>query len=254
LLGITLLLAVTALALRMEVVDGALAMTRLFGRDVGSDIRPADVALRPLFRTVAYIIFYGGLSFGVLACADFGPNLLSPGRIEHLLALPVRRHELLLGTFVGVLGLALLGSLYGAGGLVIIMAVKTGVWTARPIAAALIAIVTFAALYGPMLTSALFARSAALSAALGGVLLTLGIVAGYRTDLAALFEEGFGRHAFEAATVALPRVSQLADISADLAASAPVSGAALARLLAGLALFGVASLGLGMWRFEAQDF
>jgi len=88
-----------AVTLRLEVVDGMLAATSLFGQDVHTDRRAADLAMRPLFRAVSYTIFYGGLAFGILACADFGPSLLSPGRIEHLLALPVRRWELLLGTF-----------------------------------------------------------------------------------------------------------------------------------------------------------
>ena len=99
-----------ALGLRLEVVDGALAASRLFGGAVGGGIQAVDVALRPLFTGVAYVVFYAGLAFGVLACADFAPTLLAPGRIEHLLSLPVRRAELVVGTFLGVL--ALVGSLW----------------------------------------------------------------------------------------------------------------------------------------------
>ena len=104
------------LSLRMEVVDGALAATRLFGKLVHHDIQSADVALRPVFKVASYLLYYGGLAFGILACADFGPSLFSPGRIEHLPALPVRRWQLLVGTYLGVLALSLLGALYGAGG------------------------------------------------------------------------------------------------------------------------------------------
>src|SRR6185369_1553720 len=138
-LSITILLCVLGLTLRMDVVDGALAATRLFGKVMHADIRSVDVALRPVFRAAAYLIFYGGLAFGVLACADFAPSLLAPGRIEHLLALPVQRWQLLTGTFLGVLALAAIGAVYGAGGLTLLLAVKTGVWTARPVLAALIA-------------------------------------------------------------------------------------------------------------------
>src|SRR5262249_23980582 len=116
-LGITLLLAVLGLTLRLDVVDGALAATRLFGKVLHTDIRSVDVALRPVFRAASYVIFYGGLGFGILACADFAPSLLAPGRIEHLLALPVQRWQLLGGTFLGVLGLSTIFALYGAGGL-----------------------------------------------------------------------------------------------------------------------------------------
>jgi len=95
--GITLLLCVAGLTLRMDVVDGALAATRLFGKVIHTDIRSVDVALRPVFRAAAYVIFYGGLAFFILACSDFAPSLLAPGRIEHLLSLPVQRWQLLGG-------------------------------------------------------------------------------------------------------------------------------------------------------------
>jgi ABC-type transport system involved in multi-copper enzyme maturation permease subunit len=253
-IGITLLLAIAGLTLRIDVVDGALSATRLFGKVLHSDIRSVDVALRPVFRAAAYVIFYGGLAFGVLACADFAPSLLAPGRIEHLLALPVQRWQLLAGTFFGVLALSMIGALYGAGGFTLLLAVKTGVWTLRPLLAALLASVTFAAIYGGMLVAALFARSAALSAATGGFLFLTGIVAGYRGRLEHFFEPGLGRTAFKAVTLLLPRVSTLADASADLAASAPVDRAALGSELFGLAVFGLAALAFGIWRFESQDF
>ncbi|MEO7327082.1 MAG: ABC transporter permease subunit [Minicystis sp.] len=251
---ITLLLCGAGLTLRMDVVDGALAATRLFGRVIHTDIRSVDVALRPVFRAAAYVIFYGGLAFGVLACSDFAPSLLAPGRIEHLLALPVQRWELLAGTFLGVLGLASAGALYGAGGLTLLLAVKTGVWTARPILAALIAGVTFAGIYGGMLVAALFARSAALSAATGGALVVSGIIAGYRDSISPFFESGVARSLFQAVTLLLPRVSTLADASADLAASAPVDTGILASQLLGLAVFALAALAFGVFRFEQKDF
>jgi len=253
-IGITLLLACFGLALRIEVVDGALAATRLFGKVLDTDIRSVDVAMRYVYRAVAYVIAYGGLLFGIVACADFAPSLLSPGRIEHLLALPVRRWELLAGTFLGVLVLALLGAVYGAGGLTLILSVKTGYWTARPILAALLASVTFAAIYGAMLASALLARSAAISAAVGVALFVSGIVAGNRETLAPLLEPGLRRALFEGATLLLPRVSTMADTAADLAASVPVDGLALGSRLAGLAVFALSALAFAIWRFEQRDF
>jgi hypothetical protein len=210
--------------------------------------------MRPLFAAVSYTIFYGGLAFGILACADFGPSLLSPGRIEHLLALPVRRWELLLGTFLGVLALALMGAVYGAGGVSLILAVKTGVWTVRPVLSAVLAGVTFSAIYGAMLTVAVFLRSAALSAATGGILFVSGIVAGYRSSLLGVVEAGWGRTVFNVLTFPLPRISRLADACAALAKSEAVDALPLVRLVVGLLAFGAASLAIGVWRFEQKDY
>jgi Cu-processing system permease protein len=253
-IAVTLGLVLLAATLRLDVVDGMLAATSLFGKDVHSDLRPADVAMRPLFRAVSYTIFYGGLAFGTLACADFGPSLLSPGRIEHLLALPVRRWELLVGTFLGVLTLAMCGAVYGAGGVSLILAAKTGVWTARPMVSAVLASVTFSAVYGAMLTMAVFLRSAALSAATGGALFISGIIAGYRSALLGAFQDGWGRALFNIVTFPLPRISKLADACAALATSQPLEVKPLVRLIVGLIAFGAGSLAVGIWRFEQKDY
>lgn len=252
--AITLVLFGLGGALKMEVVDGALAATKLFGFLLDHDIQAADVALRPVFQATAYLVFYGGLAFGILACADFGPSLLSPGRIEHLLSLPVRRWELLLGTFLGVLALASFGALYGAGGVTVILSVKTSTFTWKPLVAALLGSCTFAAIYAAMLAAALFVRSAALSAAVGGMLLVAGIVAGYRADIAPAFEPGAGRTAFEVASLVVPRVSALADAGAALAGSQPVDLAVLGKLVLGLVAFAAAMLAIGVFRFEQKDF
>lgn len=253
-IGVSLALLWLALSLRMDVLDGALATTRLFGMILDTDIQSVDVALRPVFRGAAYVIYYGGLVFGILGCSDFAPSLLSPGRIEQLLALPIRRWELLAGTFLGVTALAVAGALYGAGGLVLLLGAKTGVWTIRPLLAALFTGVSFSALYAAMLSTALLIRSAALSAAVGGSLFVAGIVAGYRVKLAPLFEAGWGRSVFEGLTAMVPPISALADSSAALSASGAVEAVALAKVLIGFILFALGVLALGAWHFEQKDF
>jgi len=251
--AITLILIVLGVTLQLDVVDGALASTRLFGAVVGTGGTSADIFFHSVFKATTYVIFYGGLLFGIAACSDFAPSLLSPGRIESLLALPVRRWELLAGTFAGVLSLSVAGALYGAGGLTLVLGLKTGIRSIRPIAASLLASVAFAAVYGTMLVTSLFVRSAAISAAVGGMLLIAGIVAGYRTTIATAFQQGFGRSAFLAFTFILPRISALADASANFASSA-ADQTPFSPLLAGFLFFVAGMLAIGAWKFEQRDF
>jgi ABC-type transport system involved in multi-copper enzyme maturation permease subunit len=254
LIGITLVLMVLSLSLKLEVLDGALAATRLFGKEMDTNILAVDVALRPLFKACAYVVFYGGILFGIVACSDFAPSLLSPGRIEHLLALPLQRWHILTGTFLGVMTLALSGALYGSVGLLVIFGVKTGFWTTGPLIAAVLACGSFAAVYAVMLTTATLVRSAALCAAAGFLIFVGGIIAGYRSSIARVFEEGLSRTLFQGVTTVLPRLSALADASADLAASQPLEVKSLETLVAGVVVFGLGVLAVGLWRFEGKDY
>src|SRR5262249_27226465 len=116
-IAITLALLALSLTLRVDVVDGALASTRLFGRIVVGNHQSPEVVLHPVFRVAAYLIFYGGLLFGLVGCSDFAPSLLSPGRIEPMLALPIRRWELLASPFLGAVYMFLARGFYGSRGL-----------------------------------------------------------------------------------------------------------------------------------------
>jgi Cu-processing system permease protein len=253
-IGTTLVIVLAALGLRLEVVDGALAASRFFGGRVAHEIRAADVALRPLFEGISHAVFYGGLVFGVLACADFAPTLLAPGRIEHLLSLPVRRVDLVGGVFLGVVLLVFAGALYGGAGLSLVIWAKTGVLGWGPVASAALAAAGFAAVYAAMVLTAVAVRSAALSAIAGGAVLVAGIVAGNRAVIAPLFAAGAGRAVFLLITAPLPHLSSLARIGAGIAASEPVHAGPMAALLGSTLVFALALLALAVVLFERKDF
>jgi ABC-type transport system involved in multi-copper enzyme maturation permease subunit len=253
-LSVTLFLCVLGLSLRMDVVDGALSGVTLFGRLFDDVVLSVDVALRPVFAAATAILFFGGTLFLILACADFGPELFAPGRIEHLLSLPVRRWQLLLGTFLGVLLLAAACALYGAGGFVLILGVKTGVWTVRPVLGALLSVVSFAAIYGVMLAVPLYVRSAALSVAVGFLFFVSGIIASFREQLGALFEAGLPRETFEAVTIVLPRLGALGVNAIRYAGAQKVDPNTILAISAGCILYAAAGLMVGVWRFERKDF
>lgn len=251
---ITWVLVLMGLGLRLDVVDGALAATQLFGDPLHTTVSPVDVALRPVFMGLAYLLFYGGILFGIVACADFAPSLLSPGRIEHLLALPLQRWHLLAGTFLGVLALATGGALYGSGGITVLLGLKTGVWMPSLLKAALLACAGFAPVYAVMLTVATFARSASLCGALGLIALAGGVVAGKRESMALMINEGWLRELFLAVTALQPQLSKLASAAADLAGGEPLAPRALGMLVASMFGYAAGILALSFWWFEGKDY
>jgi len=252
--AITLFLVLTFGALRLEVVDGALSATRLFGRNVDVNIRSIDIALRPVFKASAYLIFYGGITFGTITCAEFAPKLLSPGRIEHLLSQPVRRSEIIVGTFLGVWALASGAMLYAAVGFAVILSAKTGVSITGPVVAALLSSLAWAAIYSVMLATSAWVRSTALSATVGLGVLIGGVIAGHRSALLQLFAPGLGRAFFSFVSLLLPKISALAEVTGKLAGSEPVPVASVLVLIAGFLVFSLAGLLVAVVCFERKDF
>lgn len=252
--GITLVLLVLGFSLQLDVVDGALAGSKLFGALLFDDIVSANKVMAGVSKATAYLSFYGGAFFLAIACSDFAPELLAPGRIEHLLSLPVARWQLLFGTYLGVIALAALGVLYGAGGLTVLLGVKTGLWNERLLLGSLVGWVGFCALYAVMLTTNFFARSAALSGALGVVTLILGVVASFRESIAVTMTPGLGRELFSWAMLPIPRLGTLATVSSRIAAAEPLEGDVVTRLLVGCFIFSAALLSVAAWRFERKDF
>lgn len=252
--AITLVLLILGFSLQLDVVDGAIAGSKFFGAVFSKDIVSANHVMGALYEGTAYTSFYGGAFFLAIACSDFAPELLAPGRIEHLLSLPVSRWQLLFGTFVGVVTLAALGTLYGAGGLTVLLGVKTGIWNTKLLLGSAVGWVGFCALYSVMLTANFFVRSAALSGALGVVTLILGVVASFRESIAVAMNPGLGRSLFSWAMLPIPRLGTLATVAAHIAGSEPVDSNMLGRLLGGCFIFSAALLSVAAYRFERKDF
>lgn len=251
--GITLVLVVLGFSLELEVVDGALAGSKLFGSLLSDDIVSADRVLAGVYLGAAYAAFYGGALFLAVACSDFAPELLAPGRIELLLSLPIARWQLLFGTYFGVLVITALGVAYGAAGLTVLLGVKTGLWSVTLCLGSTVGLAGFAAIYAVMVCVTFFVRSAAVSGAAGVVTLVLGVLASYRESLMTLMEPGVGRTLFSWVMLPLPRLGTLATISARIAAEQALEPEVVTRLLLGTGVFTVALLAVAAWRFERMD-
>ncbi|MBL8957880.1 MAG: ABC transporter permease subunit [Myxococcaceae bacterium] len=252
--AISATLVLLGFSLQLDVVDGAIAGSSFFGEVLFEEIRTASAALAPLFMGTTIAGAMVGAMFLSVACSDFAPSLLSPGRIEHLLSLPVTRAQLLFGTWLGGLAVAIVSTLYATAGVLVLLGVKTGVWNFMLLVGALIGVIVFATVYAVMMLAAVLVRSAAFCAAVGLATVVLGIVSSARAGIAKAIDPGVGRQVFEWAMVPIPRLGSLAVRAAFLTGDHTFDVGELWRYLAGAVFFSAGMLLVALFVFERKDF
>jgi Cu-processing system permease protein len=243
-------------SLDLDVVDGALAGGRLFGFGGGGNkaIVPVDVVLRPVFQGLAYATFYGGLLFGIVATADIAPRMLQPGRVESLLAMPVRRVELVVGIYLGVCAICVMATSVAVGGVSLVLFIKAEMVTVAPVAGAAMAMLGFCAIYGVMLAVGTVFRSAAMSAGSGLGIYLLGIVMGQKNQLLSLFSSKVVRTLVDVVTTPLPNLMALADLGGGVAGGEKIAFAAAMPLIGGTLAFAAFGVVIACMVVQSKDY
>lgn len=252
---IALLLVGLTLSLDLEVVDGALAGARIFGANSANNAQVSvDTFLKPVFQAVAWITFYFGLVFGIVATADIAPRLLQPGRVEHLLALPVRRVELVVGVYVGVCAICAICTGVAVGGVSLVLFAKAQMATVAPLAGAVMAFIAFAAVYAVMLAVGVVSRSSTLSAGAGLATFVAGLIVAHKQQLLNWVQSPVTRTIFDIGSTPIPNLKALADIGAAAAIGEPIVFATVAPVIAGALAFAAALVAIAAAVVHTRDF
>jgi Cu-processing system permease protein len=251
---ITASLLVLVFALDLDVVQGTLAAGRLFGMDLKNPIIPVDVALGKLFMAITLFVFYFGLMFGIIATAGIAPEMLAPGRVELLLSLPIRRGELVVGTYLGVLAITALATIYGIGGASLILAVKMETMTSAPAIGAVMAIVGFMPIYALMLFTSTLVRSTTFAAGAGLVLYIMGIATSNREAFLGAFRPGMVRDALSVAIAPIPKLNVLVQIGGTAAGGDFEGLPVLLPVFGSVALFSVALIVAASLVVSSKDY
>lgn len=245
-----------AFSLDLEVVNGAIAAGKLFGGTFTAKGRTmgAGEFLGPVLSGLSYAVFYGGLLFLIVAVADIAPKMLAPGRVELLLALPLRRTELVVGIYLGVVLIAALASALAIGGASLVLFVKVELVTPAPLMGALCAMVGFMTVYGVMLAVTSVARSAALSAGAALLVYIAGAATSNRGFVLSLIRNGFTREVAAVFMGPLPRMATLADTGADVALKKAVDWSVALPVLGGCMAFGLFFVVLACIAVNVKDY
>jgi ABC-2 type transport system permease protein len=256
----SLFILIFAAGVNLDIVNGALAGAKLFGRsvDMGGQSIDIDKIVLGFESGFSGFLYLVGTFLALFATAHLVPRLQEKGTIDLYLSRPVSRTALLLSRYAGGLLLAAANILYLIGSMWLIVVWKTRVYHPRFLIsgavilfmvatllafAFLIGVVTSSTGVSLMATYAIFFLAAILAA-------HDRIAAAVSTDLAARTVQGL--------YWILPKTAELGQATVALVAGneAPERLANINHLAVygSTAVFGAAALGLSAWLFSRKDF
>jgi ABC-type transport system involved in multi-copper enzyme maturation permease subunit len=256
----SLFILIFAAGVNLDIVNGALAGAKLFGRsvDMGGQSVDIDKIVLGFESGFSGFLYLVGTFLALFATAHLVPRLQEKGTIDLYLSRPVSRAALLLSRYAGGLLLAAANILYLIGSMWLIVVWKTRVYHPRFLIsgavilfmvatllafAFLIGVVTSSTGVSLMATYAIFFLAAILVA-------HDRIAAAVSTDLAARTVQGL--------YWILPKTAELGQATVALVAGneAPERLANINHLAVygSTAIFGAAALGLSAWLFSRKDF
>lgn len=144
----SLFIFIFASAVNLDVVDGALAGAKLFGREVqmGRSMVDLDKMVLGFESGFSAFLYLVGTFLAIFATAHLVPRLQEKGTIDLYLSRPVGRTFLLLSRYIGGLLLAAANLIYLIGSIWLVVIWKTGVVHVRFPVGALIILFTIAVL------------------------------------------------------------------------------------------------------------
>lgn len=144
----TMFVLVFAAAINLDIVDGALAGAKLFGKEV--EMGPGGVPIEQLvigFESgFSGVLFVVGTFLAIFSTAHLVPRLQEKGTVDLYLSRPVGRVRLLLSRYIAGLALAALNVFYLVGAIWLIVIYKTHIVHLRFLLGAVVILFSIATL------------------------------------------------------------------------------------------------------------
>jgi len=245
----TALLLFLIFIMRVDVVQGALATITIFGQT--SPARDVENLVEGTQTVIAMVLYFAGMALSVFASAGLVSAVFEPGRIELLLSKPVSRVHLLLGRYLGNVLVVAANIAWLVGGSWIIFGVKTGVWGVGFLLSAFFTVFIFAVLLSVLVLCGVLWDSAAIGIMAAFAMMVITPILAQKSTLERLLDSEWSRDVVRVLYYVLPKTSDISLIIRHL-----ILGQAIDSWMPvwSTALFGVAVLGAGLWRFERRSF
>ncbi len=256
----SLFILVFALAVNLDIVNGALAGAKLFGQSVEIGERSVDVDRVVLgfesgFSGFLYLV---GTFLALFATAHLVPRLQEKGTIDLYLSRPVGRVAMLLSRYAGGLLLAAANLAYLIGSMWAIVVWKTRVLHPRFLLSGAVILFAFAALLAFAFLVGVVTSSTGVSLMATYAVFFFAAVLSAHNRIAAAVSTEFSARIVHGLYWALPKTAELGQATVALVAGreAPERLADFNALavFGSTAVFAVAALGLASWVFSRKDF
>ena len=187
----------------------------LFGNPASPPV-PAEKfvdMVRMLQAGAAGGLFMGVVLFGVFATAGVIPDTLERGTVDLYLSKPIARWQLLLGRYLGGVGVVLANILYFIGALWLIMGIRLGVWNIQFFFAAFTMSFVFAVLFAIVTLVGVASRNTAIAIISAFLYLMVISAALYHRESSLYFLSGNSiyRGALDGLYYLLPQTSAMQD-------------------------------------------
>jgi ABC-type transport system involved in multi-copper enzyme maturation permease subunit len=256
----SLFILIFALAINLDIVDGALAGARLFGQavELGQqriDIDRVVLGFESGFSGFLYLL---GTFLALFATAHLVPRLQDRGTVDLYLSRPVGRVAVLFARYSGGLLLAAANLVYLFGAIWLIIAWKTRVFHPRFLLGGAVILFGIAVLLAFAFLIGVATSSTAVSLMATYALFSVGGVLAAHTKIAAAFASEWSARIVDGLYWALPKTAELGRATVALVSgdSGPVRmGVSNPLAIFGsTAIFGVACFALAAWLFRRKDF
>jgi ABC-type transport system involved in multi-copper enzyme maturation permease subunit len=254
----SLFILIFALAVNLDIVNGALAGAKLFGRevDLGGEKIDMDQLVLGFETGFSGVLYMLGTFLALFATAHLVPRLQEKGTIDLYLSRPVGRTKLLLSRYSGGLLLAGANLLYLIGSIWLIVFWKAGVAHARFLLGGGVILFTIACLVAFAFLVGVVTSSTAVSLMVTYAVFFFAALLSARDKIAAAVSSEFSADVIRALYWIFPKTAELGRATVSLVSGGMhgVGPAAPMAVYGSTALFGIVSLGLAAWRFSRKDF
>ncbi|MBC8645785.1 MAG: ABC transporter permease subunit [Thermoanaerobaculia bacterium] len=258
----SLFILIFALAVNLDIVDGALAGARLFGKEVelGGETVDIDHLVLGFESGFSGFLYLVGTFLALFATAHLVPRLQEKGTIDLYLSRPVGRVRLLLSRYVGGLLLAAANLAYLIGSIWLIIIWKTKVVHPRFLLGGVVILFTIATLLALAFLIGVVTSSTAVSLMGTYAVFFFSAMLVARDRIAAAMDSNLSAKIVHTLYWVFPKTAQLGRAVVDLVSGGEIlrRGAPVAAdflpVYGTTAIFGIVALGLAARLFSRKDF